>query len=378
MPDPSAAPRHEALVEELRTVRERGLLRLRDVPLPALAAAATAAGLPVGDDMLPSSILRLIGDVVERLDGSLATATAYTLGVAPGTRDWTAHDRRRRAAQVYGVSVERFRKSHERMLLDNAAQEILAFCATETVEPRAAAPAGGTPAVFALPGRDRARRQGSLTLLCRPVETLRAIDVVVSSENVYLQMSKMYQSSLSGTLRNAAARRDEAGALTDDVLQRELQEWLDRRGRSGGAVAPGTVVPTGPGELASQGVRRIYHAAVAIPRPHSYGYVIEPGGVVRAVHQVFTLMRKEREQHEPPLRSVCLPLFGAGRGGLSVDTSWSYLWAALEGELSHRDVPDVYLVTHREEARRTVADALRGLGAVEQVDPASAGNGPAQ
>jgi hypothetical protein len=186
----------------------------------------------------------------------------------------------------------------------------------------------------------------------------------------------MYQSSLSGTLRNAAARWDGTGALTDDVLQRELQEWLHRRGRSGGAVAPGTVVPTGPGELAAQGIRRIYHAAVAVPWPRSYGYAIEPGAVVRAVRQVFALVREERDRHEPPLRSLCLPLFGAGRGGLAAETSWSYLWAALEGELYVRDAPDVYLLTRRDEVMRTVADALRALGAVEHEAPGGPVNGP--
>ncbi|MFC5754282.1 hypothetical protein [Actinomadura rugatobispora] len=369
MPDPSPAVRHDALVGELRAIRERGLLRLRDVRLPALAAAATALGLPVGDDLLPSSITRLLGEVVERLDGSLATATAYTLGVAPGTRDWPAHDRRQRAAQVYSVSVERFRKSHERMLLDNVAQEILALCAKETSEAEepepAAPPLGSTSVVFDLPGRGRSTGVGGgrITVLCRPVETLRDVDVVVSSENVYLQMSKTYQSTLSGTLRNAAARWDGAGALTDDVLQRELQEWLRRRGRLGAAVAPGTVVPTGSGELAAQGIRRVYHAAVAIPRPRSHGYAIEPGAVVRAVRQAFALLRHERDQYDPPLRSLCFPLFGAGRGGLALETSWSYLWAGLEAELGARDVPDVYLLTRRDEVMRTVSDALRGLGA---------------
>jgi hypothetical protein len=36
-----------------------------------------------------------------------------------------AQDRRRRAALIYGVSVERFRKHHERIVLEQVAEEIL-------------------------------------------------------------------------------------------------------------------------------------------------------------------------------------------------------------------------------------------------------------
>lgn len=350
---------HDDLVKELRTLRERGLLRIRHTPLPLLTAVSARLGLPTGADVLPSSITRLLDRVVAGLDGTLATATAYTLGVAPGTRDWPAQDRRRRAAQEYGVSVERFRKHHELLILENVAQEILALETSPDTADRP--PETRTRWIVPVRGDGRAR-EVPLGLIRCPVETVRDVDVVVSSENVYLEMSRTFRSSFSASLRNAAARRGPVGELVDDVLQRELRTWMRAHGREGLPVTPGTVVPTSSGELAAQGVRRIYHAAVVVPRPHADDYVVEPAGVVRAVHQVFGLARTEREAFEPPLRSLCLPLFGAGRGGLEAGTSFSYLWTALCRELLDAEQWDVHLITRRASVAGAVAAALTGLG----------------
>ncbi|MFC6082590.1 macro domain-containing protein [Sphaerisporangium aureirubrum] len=359
MPDP-AVPNHGDLVAEIRVVRERGLLRLNQVRLPALGAAVEALGLPSADGVLGSSITRVLEQVLERLGGgTLRDATAYTLGLVPGTRDWSAQARRKRAATVYGLSVERFRKDRERLILGHVAETILALCAE----------AAAAPEERDVPGVGGARRLAVrsgdtelvITLHRAPVETIRGIDILVSSENIYLEMAKTYRTSLSATLRNAAARRGETGEVVDDVLQRELREWLRAHGREGTAVAPGTVVATSPGELARQGVRRVYHAATAVPRPGTDGYTVEPAAVLRAVRGVFALARAERGLFDPPLRSLCLPLFGAGRAGLPPETSLAYLWAALEPELTGPDPWDVHLITRREHTAATVITALTTL-----------------
>ncbi|SDG79148.1 hypothetical protein SAMN05421505_10837 [Sinosporangium album] len=367
MPESSELP-HADLIAELRIVRERGLLRLRQAPLPSLTACAERLGLPTAGGLLPTSITTMLHRVVAELgEGTLAGATALTLGVAPGTRDMAAQDRRRKAADVYGVSVERFRKHHERLILEHVADKILDLCQrTVPPPPRDAEPV--PPSVPAVRLRMPHRRGDlHLTVHGRRVETLSGIDVLVSSENVYLEMAKTFKSSLSGTLRNVAARRNALGEVVDDVLQRELHEWLHKHSRTGMPVAPGTVIATSPGELVRQGVRRIYHAATAIPRPHTDDYAIEPAGVLRAVHGVFALAREERPDFDPPLRSVCLPLFGSGRGGLPLATSLAYAWPALEAELAEGDW-DVHLITRDAEGIRAVLAALADLGA-RRADP---------
>ncbi|MDF5757506.1 macro domain-containing protein [Spongiactinospora sp. TRM90649] len=330
MAEPPLDPR--ALAEELRVLRRAGLLRLRDHELPALTGAADAAGLPIDD---------LLDRVVAGLDGNLAQATAYTFGLAAGTRDWPAQERRKQAAKLYGVSPDAFRKSQEELILKNLAHEIIklvdGYGYTGTGLPLGTTrriPVGGT----------------AVTLHRRPVETLRGVEVIVSSENTYLEMSKTYKSSLSATLRNAAAVRNEAGDVVDDVLPRQLRAWMRAHGREGGTVIAGTVVPTSPGELAGNGVRRVYHAATVVPRPGADRYDVQPVAVVRAVRNVFGLAAHEG------MRSICFPLFGAGRGGLEAGTAFDYLWSALAPYLG--EPFDIHVITRSDQGTRA---ALTGL-----------------
>jgi hypothetical protein len=83
-----------------------------------------------------------------------------------------------------------------------------------------------------------------ITVHVLPVELLTGIDVVVSSENVYLQMSKTFRQTVSGSLRRAVSSRGSAGEIIDDVLAKELAEWLGKHGQMGLSVQPGTVVAT--------------------------------------------------------------------------------------------------------------------------------------
>jgi O-acetyl-ADP-ribose deacetylase (regulator of RNase III) len=157
----------------------------------------------------------------------------------------------------------------------------------------------------------------------------RGVDVIVSSENTYLEMSKVFGDTLSAAVRRAGARLGESGEVLDDTVSRELARWQQEHARSGLAVAPGTVAPTGPGELRRSGTRRIYHAAVAVPEANGRAYRVTPEAVARAVHNVFRLASRERWRFAPPLRSIAFPLFGAGRGGVPPGESFSWLWSSI-------------------------------------------------
>ncbi|MCT9145470.1 hypothetical protein N4G67_41515, partial [Streptomyces violarus] len=70
---------------------------------------------------------------------------------------------------------------------------------------------------------------------------------------------------------------------------------------------------------------------------------------------------EERAAFTPPLRSICFPLLGAGRGGLPPQTGVSALWAALDAGTD----PDTDL--HLVVRRPLVADLLaETLGARER------------
>ncbi|GLW61874.1 hypothetical protein Arub01_01180 [Actinomadura rubrobrunea] len=323
-------PRHDELAADLRTLRERGLTRLRDSRLGALQAAAQLCGLDASADAYrPAAIEEVLRRAVADLGGNLAAAAAYTFGLADGTRDWPIGERRRKAAQIYGVSTERFRKHHEQVVVDETAEAILRLCLPSRVSRHARVPR--SPAVLPL---------GPVTLNYMPVEMIQGVDVIVSSENIYLEASKIFRNSLSAALRRACAEYGESGELLNDVIQAELTRWKQTHGRLGLPVAPGTVAATDPGRLREAGVRRVYHAAVAVPRPDGDGYEFSPEAMSRAVHNVFRLAEREK------LRSIAFPLFGAGRGGLDPAESLRWLWSAIDRERAAASRWDLHLITH--------------------------------
>ncbi|MEV0170076.1 hypothetical protein AB0I00_02955 [Streptomyces sp. NPDC050803] len=347
------APEFEAasVLREVKMVRVEGLVRIRDLDLPLLRRAAAPHSGAV-TDAWPVEVENLLRSAVDRLGGgALQTAAEYTLGLAPGMRDRPAADRRRLAARAYSVSVERFRKSQEEMVLGQIAEQVCWLAGTGARR----APGSG-PALLAPHLQHRTLRVGPIgvTLHVHPVELVRNVDVIVSPANTHLALPEMFKASVPAALRRAGAVRDARGDVIADPLHEELAAWRRENGVSGRPVLPGTVAPTGPGTLAGRGVRRIYHAAVAVPRPGTNDYDVTPQDVAGAAARALALMDEERDAHAPPLHSICFPLLGAGRGGLGPQSSVSALWSAL-ATAPHRDL---HLVVRRPLLADLIADVL--------------------
>ncbi|GAB1824237.1 macro domain-containing protein [Herbidospora sp. RD11066] len=324
-------PEHEDLVRDLLTLRERGLIRLRSADLRHLRRAA-ALRHPATDPV--AAVEKTLRDAVGRLgEGTLGSGAAYTFGLVQGTRDWPAAARRKRAADVYRLSVERFRKNQERVLLGQVADQIIALCGE-----------GGEAALprVALGARIPIETDGGRAILqVRPIELISGVDVLVNPENVYLEMARVFSPSVSGAIRKAGSRRGPAGELLDDTVQRELHEWMAKHHRPGLTVAPGTVVPTGPGSLAFNGVRRIYHAAVSVPRPGTDDQDVTPSTIMLAVHRVFALAEEERVAYR--LKTICFPLIGTGHGRMAVRAGLHWLWSAISENLARSRGWEVHL-----------------------------------
>ncbi|MFJ9028728.1 macro domain-containing protein [Streptomyces sp. NPDC102274] len=360
-------PDHASILEEIKTVRRGGIVRLRRLEVPSLARIAFAlapaedrrAAVPAQSQS--QSVEWLLRLAVSRLGGgTLQEAAEYTLGLTPGTRDWPGADRRRRAAELYGVSIERFRKEQEAVVLDQVAEQVGRLARAALAERHPASgrdPAAGDPAAGDDPGDPAvsARTHRLLTvpahggtvpvtLHVHPVDLLRDVDVVVSPVNTYLALPEAYKSSVAASLRRAGALRGLTGEMLGDPIHEELREWAASRGTSGRPVLPGTVAVTGSGALAGQGVRRVYHAAVAVPRAGTNDYDVLPADVTRAVARALALLAEEHERFDPPLRSVCFPLLGSGRGGLPYEESVRAVWAAVDAELARGAGWDIHLV----------------------------------
>ncbi|OKI60575.1 hypothetical protein [Streptomyces sp. MJM1172] len=400
---PTQLPDHGAVLAEVREVRRAGIVRLRELRLPVLTgmSAGPGEGSP-GEPRFPA-VERLLRTAVAAIGGgTLQEAAEFSLGLARGTRDWPPADRRRRAAQVYGVSVERFRKNQELMVLGQVAEQLVRLASGAPAQPPAtgaAAPAsdvGTAPADGSAPALTSATSEPSarprplapshhripvradghgrhVTLHVNAVDLLRDIDVVVSPSNTHLALPEPYKSSVAASLRRAGAVRDPAGRLVEDSVRDELRAWSDRFAAPGLSVAPGTVAPTGAGALAWQGIRRIFHAAVAVPRPGTNDYDVQPADVTRAVTRVFALLAEENGRSAdaglPPLRSLCLPLLGAGRGGLTPAVSFAAVWAAVEAELARGGDWDLHFLVRRPERALLVAELLAYTGGAPTEEP---------
>lgn len=361
----SDVPALDEIIAELRLLRERGLVRLRHTDLEGLARAASHTGL-IAAAGGSGAVEALVRAAVDNLGGgSLGGAAAATFGLGRGERDMAAQDRRRRAALIYGVSVERFRKHHERIILEQVAEEILKLCIILETPDR--------PQVMG------AELDQQINLTCQvgdhrmpvivhiePIELLSGVDIVVVPDNVYFELPQHFKSSVSAAIRRAAAIRSDDGEIITDVIGDELTSWLRRHGRVGLPVAPGTVVVASAGQLAVQRVRRIYHAAIAVPVPATNHYNVEPATIADSVRNVLATARAERDLFEPELSSIAFPLLGAGRGGLSPGTSFSWMWTALERDIRENGPWSIHFVTVRRTAAELIVAKLSEMGVLAE------------
>lgn len=192
-----------------------------------------------------------------------------------------------------------------------------------------------------------------------PIDQLRNVDIVATSENCYMQMAMTFKPSISGRLRRAAARKGPTGEIIEDVACDELNGWMRQNGRFGLPVEPGTVAPTSPGELGKSGIYRIYHAAIGSPVHGTDSFTVNPLSAADAVHNIFTLARVERITLGIPLRSVCLPLFGAGLGKLNAQVCIDRIWQALERELRTDDTWEIHFSTWSVPETNIVLDVVK-------------------
>ena len=157
--------------------------------------------------------------------------------------------------------------------------------------------------VFAYPlRRDPTRR---ILFITGDREDITVGDVWVSSENTNMHMDNLYGKSTSATVRYLGARKDHTGIIEDTIA-----DELNAKMAGVFVVAPGTVIPTGPGELARNGVQWVFHVASVTGEPRE-GY--RP--VQRIDQCVKNALRRTADPEFEGVRSMLFPIFGTGPGG---------------------------------------------------------------
>ena len=124
-------PLHDELVRDLRRWRAGGVLKLRLLGLPALRRAAIASGLAdtTAEAAEPAVVKDLVRRALTSITGSATGRCALVLlGLDPNTFDVAPHLLREDAAEIYGVSWERFRREPQARVLGVVADAILEQC----------------------------------------------------------------------------------------------------------------------------------------------------------------------------------------------------------------------------------------------------------
>jgi pimeloyl-ACP methyl ester carboxylesterase len=194
-----------------------------------------------------------------------------------------------------------------------------------------------------------------------PIERVSGVDIIVSSENTYFEMSQSFKASTSARLRRAAAERSPSGVILWDLASDGLVAWMRENNCFGLRMNPGTVAPTEPGALRDRGIKRIYHAAVVDPRSGTPDYYVDPSAIAHAVHNVFTVARAERNRFASEPISICFPLFGAGKGGLDPELSFECIWKSIEEEIQDDPAWIVHFATWNPEEVSLIHTLLKQM-----------------
>lgn len=144
----------------------------------------------------------------------------------------------------------------------------------------------------------------------------RAVDFWVNSENVLMQMARIYERSVSSTIRYLGARQpDPTAPGFEDTIAADLARQMGNRN----AINQGEVLVTTSGRLRdTHGVKAILHAAVVTGAPGRGFQPIADDLLVETLRNVLATARKLVRSGDQATagRSLIMPLFGTGQGRL--------------------------------------------------------------
>ncbi|HXZ15708.1 MAG TPA: hypothetical protein VEH77_07040 [Roseiarcus sp.] len=209
-----------------------------------------------------------------------------------------------------------------------------------TGSPRALAREDGTYEILNGSGQPIGRFVGYRSGDLKELRDERAVDFWVNSENVLMQMGRIYERSISSTIRYLGAYQpDPTAPGFDDTIAVDLLRQLENRH----AVDQGEVLVTTSGRLRkTHGVKAILHAAVVTGAPGRGFQPIADDLLIETARQVMTVARRLIRGGDPQMfgRSLIMPLFGTGQGRLEpVKTTERLLREAIQDLTYHAAAP---------------------------------------
>ena len=154
------------------------------------------------------------------------------------------------------------------------------------------------------------------------IKHVKGVSLWVNSENQDMLMDRFLGKSVSANIRHLGANKDKDGNVTEDTIEEALRSAVGQRPR----VEIGTVLDTESGALRTDnGVMRILHVASVKGVGFGEGVRAERGDLAHCVDRVLEkadqrnrrLWRRFWKTEE--LRSILIPMLGAGDGGLQVE-----------------------------------------------------------
>ncbi|MCA0455197.1 MAG: toll/interleukin-1 receptor domain-containing protein [Chloroflexi bacterium] len=183
-----------------------------------------------------------------------------------------------------------------------------------------------------------------ICLAAGDMSQMQNIDVLVNTENNYMQMARIYESNvLSSALRREGSWVKQ-GKMLEDTVQLDLDLQVTKGDGFGSRpIEMEQVIPTRAGHpksaLVKNGARYIFHASTVYVHPHNRKVtpIQTDAAVTHTTLNCLNLLMEvnankgvispegteahEREQEAAaaftPIKSIIFPLFGAGQGGRS-------------------------------------------------------------
>ncbi len=119
-------PDERALIDDLKTLRRRGITKLAELELPALRQVVRAAGRVGLDEPIGAYVIEaMLRDAVAHVGGDHGDVAALLFGLEAGARSDRPSELRRASAGQLGVGVEQFRHVQEPALLGQITQLLL-------------------------------------------------------------------------------------------------------------------------------------------------------------------------------------------------------------------------------------------------------------